>query len=307
LLSIFEVKSLKTKSQIRNAMKTNPIKSFFLLALAAAGFLLLPGRSLAQQNTEDQAKSKKTITIHITKEVDGNTVVIDTTVVTDGDFDADAFLEEKGVLNDMPEASNNIEKHIIIRHPGSQEFSDDDSDGSMPDTIIINDDKSLLFNDKFNMPFPPNSGMPFNFNTNKEFRHFDGQQFEDMLEGMARSFGLDNVMPFGEMKQVVVKKKHNGKKVIITFSDRDGSSDEHRHGKNKEERIIMQRNGEQGMAPRHQERVIVDGRPGENVVIHRNVKETENGDQVIINEEVNKPVPVKKKTTVIIIKDDGSK
>jgi hypothetical protein len=288
-------------------MKTITIKSFFLLAFAAAGLLLLPGRSFAQQKTEDQAKSKKTITIHITKEVDGNTVVIDTTVVTDGDFDADAFLEEKGVLNDMPEKGNNVEKHIIIRHPGTQEFSDNDSDESMPDTIIINEDKSLLSDDKFDMPFPPNSGMPFNFDIPKEFHHFDGQRFEDMLEGMARSYGLENVMPFGEMKQMVIKKKHNGKKVIITFRDREGSSDEHRHGNKKEERIIIRQNGEHGMAPRHQERVIIDGQPGKNVVIHRNVKKTENGDQVIINEEVDKPVPAKKKTTVIIIKDDGTK
>lgn len=288
-------------------MKTITTKSFFLLAFAAAGFLLLPGRSFAQQKTEDQAKSKKTITIHITKEVDGNTVVIDTTVITDGDFDADAFLEEKGVLNDMPETGNNVQKHIIIRHPGSQEFSWNDSDDSIPDTIIINDDKTLLFDDKFDMPFPPNSGMPFNFSMPKEFHHFDGQQFEDMLEGMARSFGLDNVMPFGEMKQVVVKKKHNGKKVIITFEDRDGNGNEHRHGNKKEERIIIHRNSDQGMAPGNEEREIIYGEPGENVVIRRNVKKTENGDQVIINEEVDKSVPAKKKTTVIIIKDDGTK
>ncbi|MDO9255871.1 MAG: hypothetical protein Q7U54_10195 [Bacteroidales bacterium] len=296
-------------------MKTFTIKSFFLLAFAAVGFLLLPGRSFAQQKTDDQAKGKKTITIHITKEIDGNTVVIDTTVITDGDFDADAFLEEKGVLNDMPETGNNIEKHIIIRHPGSQEFSWNDSDDNSPDTIIINDDKSfiidddktLLFDDKFDMPFPPNSGMPFNFKMPKEFRHFDGQQFENMLEGMARSFGLENVMPFGEMKKVVVKKKHNGKKVIITFEDREVSRDGHRHGNKKEKRIIIQQNGEQGMAPRNEERVIIDGQPVENVVIRRNVKKTGNGDQVIINAEVDKPMPAKKQTTVIIIKDDGSK
>jgi hypothetical protein len=288
-------------------MKTNTLKSFFLLAFAAAGFMLLPGRSFAQQKTEDQAKSKKTITIHITKEVDGNTVVIDTTVVTDGEFDADAFLEEKGVLNDMPEKGKNIEKQIIIRHPGSQEFNWSDSDDSTPDTIIINEDKSLLFDDKFDMPFPPNSGMPFNFNMPKTFPHFDSKQIEAIMEGMARSIGLENVTPFGEMKQVVVKKKHNGKKVIITFKDRDGNDDDNRHGNKKEERIIIHRNSDQGMAPRNEDREIIDGQPGENVVIHRNVKKTENGDQVIINEETDKPAPVRKKTTVIIIKDDGTK
>jgi putative transposon-encoded protein len=288
-------------------MKTITTKSFFLLAFAAAGFLLLPGRSFAQQKTEDQAKSKKTITIHVTKEVDGNTVVIDTTVVTDGDFDADAFLEEKGVLDDLPEIENNVEKHIIIRHPGSQEFSWNDSDNKAPDTIIINEDKSLLFDDKFDMPFPPNSGMPFNFNMPETLPHFDSKQIEEILEGMARSIGLENVTPFGEMKQVVVKKKHNGKKVIITFKDREGSSDEYRHGNKKEERIIIHRNSDQGMAPSNEDREIIDGKTGGKFSNSPQCKKTENGDQVIINEEVDKPVRAEKKTTVIIVKDDGTK
>ncbi len=281
--------------------------SFFLFSCAAAGLILISGNSFAQLKSDEQAKGKKTITIHVTKEVDGNTVVIDTTVVTDGDFDADAFLEQKGIMNDMPESGNNVEKHIIIRHPGSQDFSRHDSDDNSPDTIIINDDKSLLFDDKFEMPFPPNSGMPFNFNMPEEFHHFDGQHFKDMVEGMARSYGLENFMPLGEMKKVIVKKKHNGKKVVITFADREDISNKHRHGNKKEERIIIRQNDGQGMVPGHRERVIIDGQPDENVVIRRNVKKTDNGDQVIINADVDKPMPAKKKTTVIIIKDDGTK
>lgn len=281
--------------------------SFFLFSCAAAGLILISGNSFAQMKSDEQSKGKKTITIHVTKEVDGNTVVIDTTVVTDGDFDADAFLEQKGIMNDVPESGNNVEKHIIIRHPGSQDFGMHDSDDNSPDTIIINDDKSLLFDDKFEMPFPPNSGMPFNFNMPEEFHHFDSQHFKNMVEGMARSYGLENYMPLGEMKKVVVKKKHNGKKVVITFADRDDSNNEHRHGNKKEERIIIRQNDGQGMVPGHRERVIIDGQPDENVVIHRNVKKTDNGDQVIINADVDKSMPAKKKTTVIIIKDDGTK
>lgn len=197
-------------------MKTNA--AFLPIAFTIAGFLLIPVSSFAQQKSDNQENCKKTITIHVTKEVDGNTIVIDTTIVTGGDFDADAFLQEKGVGENTPEAGRNVEKHIIIRHPGSQEFNWNDSDGNLPDTIIINDDKSLLFDDKFDMPFPPHSGMPFDFDMHHAFPRFDSKQVEAILEGIALSIGLENVAPFGEMKQVVVKKKRNGKKVIIEVS-----------------------------------------------------------------------------------------
>jgi len=291
-------------------MKTKT--TLFGLATVLFGMIFFTPGSYAQQKSSDQAKGKKTITIHVTKEVDGNTVVIDTTVVTDGDFDADAYLEEKGVISDVPEAGRNVEKHIIIRHPGSKEFNWSESDGNSPDTIILNDDQVFSFNDQFDMPAPPSphGEMPFDFNFNMpgEFHHMEGPQFEDMLEGMARSFGLENVMPFGEMKQVVVKKKRNGKKVIITFEDREKEGTEQGQGnKKREEKVIIYKNGEYGMAPQNEERVIIDGEPGENVVIHKSVKKTENGDQVIINAEVGNPDAVNKEKKVIIITEEDKK
>lgn len=292
-------------------MKSKNTNQFFLLALAIAGFMVLSGSSFAQQKPDDQAKSKKTITIHVTKEVDGNTIVIDTTVVTDGDFDVDAFLDEKGIRNDMPEGLSNIDEDIVMRHPGEEEFNLSESDDNLPDTIVIDNDREIVFNDRFDMPAPPppHPGMDFdyNFNMPQEFSHMERPQFEDILQGMFRSFGLEDVMPFGEMKQVVVKKKHNGKKVIITFEDRDGEKSERSYGNNKKERVIIYNNGDQSKAPQYEERVIIDRNPGENVIIHRNVKKTENGDQVIINAEVDKPVPVKKEKKVIIIREEKTK
>jgi len=292
-------------------MKSKNTNQFFLLASAIAGFMALSGSSFAQQKPDDQAKSKKTITIHVTKEVDGNTIVIDTTVVTDGDFDVDAFLDEKGIRNDMPEGLSNIDEDIVMRHPGEEEFNLSESDDNLPDTIVIDNDREIVFNDRFDMPAPPppHPGMDFdyNFNMPQEFSHMERPQFEDILQGMFRSFGLEDVMPFGEMKQVVVKKKHNGKKVIITFEDRDGEKSERNHGNRKEERVIIYNNGDQSRAPQHEERVIIDRNPGENVIIHRNVKKTENGNQVIINAEVDKPVPVKKEKKVIIIREEKTK
>ena len=67
-------------------MKTRT--TFILLSFAATGLILFGGNCFAQQKSDDQAKAKKTYTIHITKEVDGKTIVVDTTVVTNADFDA---------------------------------------------------------------------------------------------------------------------------------------------------------------------------------------------------------------------------
>lgn len=284
--------------------------TFFVFSSLLIGLIFFSAGTYAQQKSDESPKAKKTITIHVTKEVDGNKIVIDTTVVTYGDFDADAFLEEKGVINDMPEAGKNVEKQIIIRHPGNDEFGWNDSRSNGPDTIIINDDKVFVYKDNHDMLAPPIEGIPFNFNFDmpQGFHPMHGPQFEDMLEGMARTYGLENIMPFGEMKQVVVKKKRNGKKVIITFEDRkDEDGDREQGNSKKQEKVIIYGNGDQGSIPQNEERVMVKGNPGENIIIHKTVKKTANGDQVIINAEVENPSPVKTEKKVIIITEEGTK
>ena len=287
-----------------------PKTTLFVIATLLIGLIFFTPGTYAQQKSDESQKAKKTITIHVTKEVDGNTVVIDTTVITDGDFDADAFLEEKGVMNDSPQDGKNVNKHIIIRHPGNDEFGWSDSRSNGPDSIIINDDKVFIYKDNHDMLAPPIEGMPFNYNFDmpQDFHPLHGPQFEDMLEGMARSFGLENVMPFGEMKQVVVKKKRNGKKVIITFEDRKNDGAGQNQGKSKkEEKVMIYQNSDQGSNPQNEERMMVKGQQGENVIIRKTVKKTENGDQVIINAEVENPSPVKKEKKVIIITEEGTK
>jgi len=303
-------------------MNTKSIPGFSLLLFAAAIFLLLPSSIFAQQKQDNQASAKKTITIHVTKEVDGNIVVIDTTVVTDGDFDADAFLEEKGVLNDTDETGENVEKRIIIRHPGSQDFtwneSDDNSsgkgknvekriiirhpdskdftwnetEGKTTDTINIGDDQVFVFNEDFNMhaPPPPHKGMHYyKFNSPEDFHSMRGPQFEDMMQDMLRTMGLENVMPFGEMKQLVVKKKRNGKKVIITFEDRTIEDIEKDQKNKQEENIIIYKNREQGSMPQNEEHIIISKAPGE---------------KVIINDNPDKTAPLKKEIKVTVIEED---
>lgn len=273
-------------------MKSSSTHKFILLSFAVAGFVFLSGSSFAQQKPDEPSNGKKTITIHITKVEDGQTIVIDTTVVTDSDFDADAFLEEKGVMEDEPGNDKNIEKQIIIRHPGKEDMAWTESDGDSPDTIIIHTDRDYAFNDNFDFDAhhaPHHADMPFEFYTFKnpgEFSHMNGMQIEDMLHDLARSFGLDDVMPFGDMKQVVVKKKRNGKKVIITFDDRDKSSDE--HSKKKEEKVIILRDNSSGMAPVHEKRIIVQTDPGEETTIEKNAPAKQQKKVIIIEEEKTK-------------------
>jgi hypothetical protein len=269
--------------------------SFFLASFAIAGFILLPGNSFAQQKSGEQAKAKKTITIHVTKKVDGNTVVIDTTVVTDGDFDTDAFLEGKGITKDMPKESQNIEKNSVIRHPGEDSPRHRTEHA---DTIVVNDERVIILqnDDEFDFPAPPppHMGMPFDpdFRMQKGFSQKQAPPVEAIIEGMARSFGLGDVMPFGDMKKVVVKKKRNGKKVILTCEDRDEVSCE--HGNKVEERVMIYNNDDNWNSPHKEVRVIVLDNPDQKTNID---KDTDNAGQQ----------EKKQQKQVIIIKEEKIK
>jgi len=277
-------------------MKTRFTNHFFLHALVITGFILLSAQGFAQQQTEDNTKKQKTITIHVTKVEDGKTVVIDTTVIDDGDFDADAYLSGKGVLKDIPENGRNIEKEIIIRHPEMQGYEQSGRDDNSPDTIIIDTDREYALNDQFDLDIPPmpdNPDMPFGYFQYEYphgFSHLNGPHMDAILRELANSIGLSEVMPFGDMKQVVVKKKRNGKKVIITFEDREKSLGE--HGKKQEEKVIILKDNSTGMAPHHEERVIIQGDPGEGTTMEKDVEKT---------------APAKQQTKVIIIKEEKTK
>jgi hypothetical protein len=267
-------------------MRTIPSRLIFLLSCLATSFLLIPATVVAQAKAGDQPQSKKTITIHVTKEVDGKTMVIDTTVVTDGEFDADAFLAEKGVLENTPGNEQRMERRIEIRHPGERDFNWSDSDGTFPDTLKFGDDQEIIFSDKFDRPFPhfnePGMQRQFHFRMPGDFAPMPGPDFDQMLEGMLRSYGLDDMMPLGEMKQAVVKKKRNGKKVIITFEDRDDKQTGKSNRNKKEEKVYYYHDGGQGMIS-----------PGD--------------ERVIIQENTGKDQPVKTEKKVIIIKEGKEK
>jgi hypothetical protein len=273
-------------------------------------FILFSGNSIAQQKPAEQAPGKKTITIHVTQNTDGKTIVIDTTIVTSGDFDEDAFLEEKGVTRTVPSDGKPIEKRIIIQNPGSKEMTWIESDGNSKDTLTLKADRVIVLSNNSDMPAPPpphpGTHSYMYINSPEGMPKMQGFHCDPMMMGMARSLGLEDVMPFGTMKEMVVKKKRNGKKVIITFEDRKAESGNSLGADNKEQKVIILHQGDQGMAPGNMEGVKVEGQPGETIII-RNVTKTENGEKVIINAEVEQAAPQKEEQKIIIIKEEKIK
>jgi len=220
-----------------------------ILAIAAVLFVvLLPEQSNAQQNNENPENSKKTISIHVTKQVNGETITIDTTVITDGEFDADAFLREKGVLDEMP--NEEMEKNFSMRAP---HFEFHNFDGNFPDTMMFSDKQLKIFGDNenfnFQIPeFPTMPGMP-EWNSPENGRNFNFFGNPNSLDNLLHQYAS----PFGNIEKVVVKKKRHGKKVIITFDDEDEKCG--RKNKHSDENVYYFNHG--GNAPENEMRVII--------------------------------------------------
>lgn len=287
-------------------MKTKITGPHLLVSSALAGFMLLAGSSMAQQKPAAAPDAKKTITIHVVKEVDGKKIVIDTTMVTSSDFDADSFLHEKGITDEVPAAGEKRDEHIIIRQKGDTDLAWENPEDKMPDTIKFDGDRIIVLRDtKGNKMHDRRHEMPFpdDFNFQHEFPPMHPRQYSAMMDEMLQSFGLEDVAPFGEMKQVVVKKKRNGKKVIITFEDREGRKERKGEGNKKEERVIIYNNGEQGMIPGNEERVIIEGNPGEKTVITKHVVTDGNQKRIIVKANVDDAAPAGDQKKVIVIEE----
>ena len=212
-------------------MKTKAAHKYLLLSFCLLSLMLLSGNCFAQAKTENEPQKKKTITLHVTKDDDGTITVIDTTVVTDTDFDADAFLLKKGVSDKQIDGDKHVVKKIVIVKPGTKSITYSEDAGNNADTVMMADGKIIIIQGK-----PDLQGLE-SIDEEMEFGHkmpgcsghFQGPMCEQMIKGMMDDYGLDAFMPFGEMKKIVVKKKHHGKKLIITFEDREGACCEHEH------------------------------------------------------------------------------
>lgn len=290
-------------------MKTKSTHNLFLITFISAGLLQFNSGAFAQQ-PDKQSGGKKTITIHVTKEDNGSTTTIDTTIITEGEFDTDAFLKEKGVMDDLPDNGRQSRKNIIMRHPGTQQFGGNNFEVNTPDTIMIDKDTIIILNKNFDMPAPPPfPDMPFRpeLENRQGFQRMERPCPDQMMEGFARLFGFEDFMPFGDLEKIIVKKKHHGKKVIISFEDRDEVCCERGHRKNREEREIIYNNEDQGMAPQNEERVIVKGEPGRKIIINKNIETNGTEKTITIKADVDNAPTEKQVKKVIIIKEEKTK
>jgi len=289
-------------------MNTRTTFSFFLLTIFSAWIISLHGIGFERHKPEDKEQGKKTLTIHVTTETDGKVVQIDTTIVTTGDFDTDAFLKEKGVLPEEKEGKT-VKKEVYIIHPESKDINGSESDRNSRDTMIINNSRVIILSDKFEEPLShPHPGMKVHpDNMPPCFAPMQGPPFEHMIEGMVRSMGLENMMPFGKLDNIVVKKKRNGKKVIITFEDRREACCEHSKKNKQEEKVIIYKNDEQGMAPPNEEKYIIKNVSGETIVIDKNVETKGNEKIVTVKTDVDKSAPANQETKIVIIKQEDIK
>lgn len=292
-------------------MKITPISRIFAFCFAMIGFLLISGSCFAQQKSEDPGKKQKTITIHITKEVDGNVIIIDTTIVTNDDFDTDAFLREKGVMDDLPGQKEQMEKEIIIRHPGAKKIEWNESD-NLPDTLVVGDKKVRVFVDTDEIESPDlrhQPGMRYHYyqsDRNHGSPHMQDEDVQRLIEDLTESLGSDNTMSFGDAKQVIIKKKHHGKTIIINFDDNDKTCC--KKGKKNEEKVMIMRNGEQGSvsSPR-QKYIILEGSPDGKMTINEEVDKVTNEKRVTVKVDTDNDTPIKQQKKVIIIKEEKPK
>jgi hypothetical protein len=217
-------------------MKTNHLqfkaaRISFLITIV----LLFVSVSLSAQNKVSKEKpGKQKYSIHILKEVNGEKTTIDTTFESPDDFDVNAWVEKHDAEMDMDDHLKKMEKQFKVTIPN---FSAEDMK-SMPDTIIVNGDTILVntqlkkimednldlgklgmedfFNQKLEAPASPKYGMPPccplpGMNGMEQMMPFNGLNFP----------GLEKLLPLGNLKQIVIKKKRHGKKIIINFEDND--------------------------------------------------------------------------------------
>jgi len=187
---------------------------------------------------------KQKYSIHIVKDVNGERTEIDTTFESEADFDVDAWVEKHDLINEMDGDKRKMEKEYTITIPG---FSSDDMN-SMPDTIIMNGD-TIIMDTQIEQIFkgiPEHGEMGSENFFNKHFEIPECPAHSDMpgccpshgSQGMGimpfNGFGipgLENIIPFGNLDQIVIKNKRHGKKVIITFEDQDDDNIVIRPGK----------------------------------------------------------------------------
>ena len=235
------------------------IPFIFLLSLLFSGLSVM-----AQEKEKAATGDKSLITIHINKEVNGETIQYDTTFEAYSDFDVDAFLEQKDLQHSPPRHwDNRMPGNLNFEWPGFNEHFSFFPDSIEFDTLVRRLQRTYGDIQK-------KLSEHQDFNWNYQFGNPDDQQFELQLKhpgnkcrpgccpfGSRKLPGLfyeqfpgSDIEPFignSRPEKVIIHKKRNGKKVIITYEDEDENL------KNEEIIIYRDRAGEPRPQQRHRQ------------------------------------------------------
>ncbi len=266
------------------------IKSILTAALTLCLSILLPGLGVAQENTDPAPKEKSVITIHISKDVNGETVKYDTTFEAGNDFDVDAFIDKKELRDLPPDAGpGKIPGNPDLEWPRFEEDFSFFPDSVEFDSLVQRLQRTygdimkkfpaqpgFRWNYDFEYPgdepkvspAPDNDG---NKNAAPGCCPYGNLRLPDM---MPQQFPGQELAPFignSRPDKVIIHKKRHGKKVVIKFEDNDDLvilpnddrmiyRDEMRHPKHRPEQYRHQKPGIQ----KEVEYEIQEGRKGDN-------------------------------------------
>ena len=281
-------------------MKTTSFQLKMLRSLLLIPVLMffIAGNANAQEHQSKENTGKQKYSIHIVKEVNGEKTEIDTTFESKDDFDVDAWVEKHNMGNERQEKMKKIEKELTVTIPQISE----DAMKSMPDTIIVNGDTVIV-----------NTRIEKNIMENPEPGEMDDEEFSDKqmeerqfpehgnrpegchheeFPGMERMMpyrgfnfpGLENLLPFGNLDQIVIKKKKHGKKVIITFVDNDNDNENIIIRPGMNDPMYYNHHGQSQMNPSKGKRVVIKKEitPGDDVQEGDKVERYKDGDKEVI-------------------------
>lgn len=214
-----------------------------LVLIALVLFVMLSGAkfTLAQENKSPASGEKSMITIHISKEVNGETVKYDTTFEAGSDFNIDEFLEQKN-LGVMPFPENKSDRKFHDFRFDWPEFDENFSffpDSAEFDTLVrrlhntygdimkrLPARPDFRWNYRFEDPGDepeetPRPDLRGNDNDRPKRIPFNDNRIPDL---MPNRFPGPEIAPFignSRPEKVIIHKKRHGKKVIITYKDDD--------------------------------------------------------------------------------------
>lgn len=211
--------------------------AFSLIALITV--FVSANKASAQEKKPSASDQKSEITIHISRDVNGEVVKYDTTFEAGSDFDVEAFLDTKdlGMKHPEPELDRHVEFFNFETPEPGEEFP------KLPDSIGLD---SLMrgvqrMYGEIMKKFPGGPDMKWNFNVeppDSEQEHPQEFQWQDKNPRTCCPFhnnsrpnnmclpqfpGMD-IAPFignSRPEKVIIHKKRHGKKVVITYEDDD--------------------------------------------------------------------------------------